>query len=96
MAWLSCRLLPLLTLAAICSAAELPPILDIDAGREQPRIQETGSLLAIDAPGTDNRAGTPPGMLAARLAEKDKIFRWSPSPAASTLLATKESLPEAL
>lgn len=85
MAWLSCRLLPLLTLAAICSAAELPPILDTDAGRERPRIQETGSLLAIDAPGTDNRAGTPPGMLAARLAENDKIFRWSPSPATSRI-----------
>ena len=77
----SFRILPLLLFAATCATAGLPPIIDPDAGLKLPQIQETGSLLAIDAPGTDNRVGTPPGMLAARLAENDKLFRWTPSPA---------------
>ena len=77
----SFRILPLLLFAATCATAGLPPIIDPDAGRKLPQIQETGSLLAIDAPGTDNRVGTPPGMLAARLAENDKLFRWTPPPA---------------
>lgn len=70
------------TLAAECFAAGLPPIIDRSTVDQTPRVRETGKLLFIDAPGTDNRAGTPPGMLAARLAVNDKFLRWTPSPAA--------------
>lgn len=76
------RLIPFLALAVECAAAGLPPIVDNGGAEQRPPVRETGKLLAVDAPGTDNRAGTPPGMLAARLAVNDKFFRWSPSPAA--------------
>ena len=58
-----------------------PPVVHIEEQSERPTVAPTGSVVAVSSPGVDNAAGTPGGMAAARLAVRDRIFQWTPSPA---------------
>ncbi len=44
-----------------------------------PAVEDTGKLLRIQTPSARNTADTPPGSLAARIAEENTMFEWSPS-----------------
>jgi len=68
-------------LAAALVAGELPKIRE---GGEvaAPKVEATGELIAIDMPGKDNAADTPPGMAGSVLVQNGKLFKWKPSPVA--------------
>ena len=62
------------------SAVEAP-LIRHDETAPAVTVPETGDFTRIDSPGVDNRADTPRGVAAARVAVDDLLFRWIPSAA---------------
>ncbi|MDD3666834.1 MAG: hypothetical protein PHQ65_16325, partial [Bacteroidales bacterium] len=57
-----------------------PPIIRSGESAVELKVASTGSWSETETPGISNRADTPPGMLAAKLAEEHMLCRWMPSP----------------
>ncbi len=64
---------------AVFGAGDLPKIRE-DGEAVAAKVRPTGELIAIDLPGRDNAADTPPGMAGSVLVQNNKLFKWKPSP----------------
>ncbi len=73
------RLLPVIFVLAGALAAAEAPLIRVDDPITKPKVEETGALLEIEAKNNENLKGTPTGVLAGLIADRDKHYEWIPS-----------------
>ncbi|MDR0932445.1 MAG: hypothetical protein LBM70_05420 [Victivallales bacterium] len=56
------------------------PMIHVDELEVTPTVKTTGKLLELRDSAVNNRADTPPGVLAALIADDGVIYNWTPSP----------------